>query len=206
MPTDVTDDKRCSALVKCTLERYGALDLLVLCAGVSMWAPFDSVTDLSVFRKLMEINFLGLVNCVHPALPHLRRSSGRIVAISSLQGLLGIPNHTGYAASKHAVNGFLQTLDYELKGEVGITNIMPGWITGTNLRANAYTATGRHSESKGSSYSVTVEACSQRVIKAIEDNEAAVFIPSKLRWIPLVRMLAPRWLRSQINRAVEKQA
>jgi NAD(P)-dependent dehydrogenase (short-subunit alcohol dehydrogenase family) len=170
-----------------------------------MWAPFDGVTDLTVFRKLIDINFIGAVNSIHASLPHLRRSRGRIVAISSLQGLLGIPNHTGYAASKHALNGFLQTLEYELGDEVGITNIMPGWITGTNLRANAFTATGRHSESKQSSYSVPVGKCSKRVVAAIENDEATVFVPPKLRFVPLVRMLAPRWLKSKIKRAVERQ-
>ncbi len=205
LQTDVTEETQCSALVNRTIEEFGALDLLVLCAGVSMWAPFDGITDLTIFRKLMEINFLGAVNCVHAGLPHLRNSRGRIVAISSLQGLLGIPNHTGYAASKHALNGFLQTLEYELGGEVGITNIMPGWITGTNLRANAFTATGRHSDSKRSSYSVPVEECSKRVIQAIECNKAVIFIPSRLRFVPLLRLLAPRWLKAKINRAVEKQ-
>ncbi len=205
LQTDVTEEKQCNALVNSTIEEFGSLDLLILCAGVSMWAPFDGITDLSIFRKLMEINFIGAVNCVHASLPQLHKSRGRIVAISSLQGLLGIPNHTGYAASKHALNGFLQTLEYELRGEVGITNVMPGWITGTNLRANAFTATGRHSDSKRSSYSVPVEECSKRVIKAIESNEAEVFVPSKLRFVPLIRMLAPRWLKARISRAVEKQ-
>ena len=205
LQTDVTEETQCNALVNRTIEEFGSLDLLILCAGVSMWAPFDGITDLAIFRKLMEINFLGAVNCVHASLPHLRKSRGRIVAISSLQGLLGIPNHTGYAASKHALNGFLQTLEYELRGEVGITNVMPGWITGTNLRANAFTATGWHSDSKRSSYSVPVEECSKRVIKAIESNEAEVFVPSKLRFVPLIRLLAPRWLKARINRAVEKQ-
>lgn len=205
LQTDVTKETQCTALVNRTIERFKALDLLILCAGVSMWAPFDGITDLAVFRKLIDINFLGAVNSIHPSLPHLRRSRGRIVAISSLQGLLGIPNHTGYAASKHALNGFLQTLEYELGDEVGITNIMPGWITGTKLRANAFTATGRHSESKQSRYSVSVAECSKRVIAAIENDEGSVFVPSKLRFVPLVRMLAPGWLKSKIKRAVDKQ-
>ncbi|HUV14588.1 MAG TPA: SDR family oxidoreductase [Acidobacteriota bacterium] len=205
LETDVTEETQCAALVNRTIEEFGSLDLLILCAGVSMWAPFDGITDLTIFRKLMEINFLGAVNCVHAALPELRKSRGRIVAISSLQGLLGIPNHTGYASSKHALNGFLQTLEYELGEEIGITNVMPGWITGTNLRANAFTATGRHSDSKRSSFSVPVEECSRRVIRAIEGDKKFIFVPSKLRFVPLIRMFAPRWLKAKIIRAVEKQ-
>ena len=57
LPTDVTEEKQCNALVNSTIEEFGSLDLLILCAGVSMWAPFDGITDLAIFRKLMEINF-----------------------------------------------------------------------------------------------------------------------------------------------------
>ena len=64
-----------------------------------MWTAFDAIEDVALFRTLMEVNYLGAVHCVHPALPHLKKSKGLFVAISSIQGQVGVPLHTGYSAS-----------------------------------------------------------------------------------------------------------
>ena len=126
--TDITELDRCRELVAKAVARFASLDYLILCAGVSMWSRFEAVTDLGIFKRLVDVNYLGTVHCVHYALPHLKRNRGTIVAISSVQGVLGIPNHSGYAASKHALAGFLEVLEQELGGAVHILNVMPGWV------------------------------------------------------------------------------
>ena len=68
---DVTQPEDCKRLIGTSVQHYGSLDYLVANAGISMWARFDEIEDLAVFRRLIEVNYLGLVNCVHPALPHL---------------------------------------------------------------------------------------------------------------------------------------
>ena len=70
-----------------------------------MWTRFDRVEDPSIFETLMRLNYLGSVYPTLHALPHLKRSRGRIVAVSSMAGLIGVPERTAYAASKHAVTG-----------------------------------------------------------------------------------------------------
>ena len=65
------DGKR---LVEAAIERFGRIDYLVANAGVSMWTEFAAIEDVALFRKLMEVNYLGAVHCVHPALPHLKKA------------------------------------------------------------------------------------------------------------------------------------
>ena len=69
---DVGSTEDCERWVTGAAEAYGSVDFLIACAGVSMWARFDEVEDVSLFRKLMETNYLGTVHCVYHALPHLK--------------------------------------------------------------------------------------------------------------------------------------
>ena len=105
-------------------------------------APFETVTDPGVFEKLMQVNYLGAVYCIHAALPHLLHSRGLIVAISSAQAWTGMPMHTGYAAAKAALQGFLDSLEMEMDGRVRVLGVYPGWIRDTELRRHALGADG----------------------------------------------------------------
>ena len=206
--TDITDENQCRELITKAIARYDSLDYLVLCAGLSMWSRFEDVTDLSVFKSLLEVNYLGAVHCIHYALPHLKQSRGAIVAISSVQGVLGIPNHSGYSAAKHALTGFLEVLDQELDGNIRILNIMPGWVRGTNLRANAFSGVGTplgKPSDKPRRASVSVENCSARIIEAMAGRKGDIYVPSKLRFLPWLRLVAPGWLRARIKRAIQRQ-
>jgi len=204
---DITSAADCSVLVQRAEREYGRLDIVILCAGVSMWARFDEVKDLGIFRRLVEVNYLGAVYTVHAALPLLRVSQGLVVAISSLQGEIALPYHTGYAASKHALNGFLEGVEFELGKEIRILRILPGWIRGTGLRGNAFTADGavRSPARKHSRESVSVEECSGLVIKAIEAGRREVFVPEKLRLLRWLKVISPGLVRRLIRRAVKDQ-
>src|SRR6185436_3084630 len=90
-----------------------------------------------------RINYLGSVYCTYYALPHLRSARGRIVAVSSLTGKTGVPTRSGYAASKHAMNGFFDTLRIELAGSgVSVTVACPDFVA-TEIRERAYGADGK---------------------------------------------------------------
>ena len=112
--TDVTDIAQCKAMVDAAVERFGGIDVLVNNAGITMWARFREITDLTMFERIMRVNYLGTVYCTHFALPHLIASRGLIVGISSLTGKTGVPTRSGYAASKHAMQGFLDSIRIEL--------------------------------------------------------------------------------------------
>ena len=112
---DVTNQNDCKKLLEASINNFGSIDYLVLNAGISMWAKFGEVTDLSLFQKLIETNYLGNVYLTYLFLPYLIKSKALITAVSSIQGEIAVPNHSGYVASKHALTGFLNTLRMELK-------------------------------------------------------------------------------------------
>ncbi len=209
VPTDVTDAGQCREMVSAVTAEFGALDYLILSSGVSMWTLFDQVRNTGIFRTLMEVNYLGAVHCIHPALPALKEQYGMIVAISSVQGRVGVPFHSGYTASKHALDGLLETLRTELHGQVRILNVMPGWIRSTRLRAHALSADGsplgsashRSRRERG----VSVRECSRRIVAALPGPGGNLYIPKAMGILPLVKLLFPSLLRAGVRRAVRKQ-
>lgn len=209
IPTDVTDARQCREMVAAVISEYGSLDYLILSAGLSMWTLFDQVQDTGIFRKLMEVNYLGAVHCIHPALAPLRERRGMIVAISSVQGRVGVPFHSGYTASKHALDGLLEVLRTELGDDVRILNVMPGWIRSTRLRARALSADGsplgsashRSRRERG----VSVRECSRRIVRSLPGPGGNLYIPGAMGFLPLVKLLFPSLLRAGVRRAVRKQ-
>jgi len=126
---DVSIQDDCRRMVDETIARFGRLDTLVNNAGLGSSGRLEDVTDLALYDTLMRVNYLGSVWCTAYALPHLKRSTGRIIAISSLTGLTGVPKRTAYAATKHAMAGFFDSLRIELAGTgVTVTVIYPGFV------------------------------------------------------------------------------
>jgi NAD(P)-dependent dehydrogenase (short-subunit alcohol dehydrogenase family) len=136
VPGDVTDPAACAAAVAAAVGRYGRLDVLVANAGISHRSGFAD-TELAVIRRVLEVNFFGAVNCTKAALPHLLRSRGLVVAISSVAGFSPLIARTGYAASKHALHGFFDSLRAEVRPQgVDVMMVCPSFIA-TRIDRNA---------------------------------------------------------------------
>ena len=206
---DVTSEHDCNALVEETLSSFGGIDYLIANAGISMWAPFADVDDLQVFRKLVEVNYLGAVNCIHYALPHLIASKGMVVAITSIQGKIGVPLHTGYVGSKHALQGFCESLRMELAGTgMGVLTVLPHWLRGTDLRKNAFGKDGRAlgtSSRRHSKESISLEVAARAIMKATHKRKRTLVIPWKLRLLLALNLFNPGLAESLITGAVKHQ-
>ena len=139
--TDVSLEADCKALIEKTVDRFGGIDVLVNNAGVSMRALFQDI-DLTVMKRLMDVNFWGTVYCTKYALPFLLERKGSVVGITSISGFKGLPARTGYSASKFAMFGFLETLRIEhLYDGLHVMVMAPGF-TSSNIRKAALTAGG----------------------------------------------------------------
>lgn len=139
--TDVTREEDCRRLIETALSKYGTIDILINNAGISMRALFSEV-DLSVLKRLMDVNFWGTVYCTKHALPYLVRNKGSVVGVSSVAGFHGLPGRTGYSASKFAMHGFLETVRIEnLRQKLHVMIIAPGFTT-SEVRKHALLADG----------------------------------------------------------------
>ncbi|MGX2992957.1 SDR family NAD(P)-dependent oxidoreductase [Streptomyces sp. JNUCC 64] len=106
---DVTDPASVTAAVSGAVTRYGRLDAVVANAGIGQLGTVEQI-GVEPFRSVMETNFFGVVELVLAALPRLRADGGRIVAVSSLGGVIGQPFNEAYCAAKFALEGFLESL------------------------------------------------------------------------------------------------
>ncbi|RYE83618.1 MAG: SDR family oxidoreductase [Myxococcales bacterium] len=208
VPTDVTEPGQCEALVARTIERFGRLDRVVHNAGVTMWARFDEITDLSLFERLMKVNYLGAVYLTHHALPHLRHSRGLLVAVSSLTGKTGVPTRTGYAASKHAMQGFFDSLRVELRGSgVDVQVVSPGFVA-TDIRAHALGPDGRPrlaSPRDEDTATMSLDACVRIMVDAIDRREREVVMTAQGKAGLWLKLLAPGLLDRLADRALREK-
>lgn len=132
-PTDVTDEEQCKSLIEGTVNTFGKIDILVNNAGISMRANFLDL-EVDVLKKIMNTNFWGTVYCTKFALPHILKQKGSVVGISSICGITPLPGRTGYVASKHAMNGFLESLRLENNtDDLHVMLVHPGF-TSSNIR------------------------------------------------------------------------
>jgi len=147
---DVTSQADCTAMVEGATRRFGGVDVLIANAGITHLSSFRD-TDVDVIRRVMDVNFFGAVYCTAAALPSLVLRRGQIVVLSSLAGVAPLATRSGYAASKHALNGFFGSLRAELASSgVGVTLVCPTFVrTGIGERAlggDGGTATMRRTE------------------------------------------------------------
>jgi short-subunit dehydrogenase len=205
VPTDVTSTEGCRRLIDRTAEVFGALDVLVNNAGASMMARFDEIEDLSLFGRLMDVNYLGSVYPTHYALPHLKKSRGQIVVMASLAGLTGVPTRTGYAASKHAVFGFFDSLRIELEGTgVDVTIVAPYFVL-SEIHRRSTGPDGRplgHSPMQEDKI-MTAETCAALTVKGMEGRERLVITNWRGgRLSRLLRIFAPSVVDRLARKAV----
>jgi len=205
---DVGHEQDCQRMVERTIEKFGGLDVLVNNAGISMWARFEEIQDLSLFEQIMRINYLGAVYSTYYALPHLKRSRGLIVAVSSLTGKTGVPTRTGYAASKHAMQGFFDSLRIELRGTgVDILVISPGFVA-TDIRARALGSDGKakgESPREESRDTMSVEECVRQMIRAMEKRQRELVMTSRGKMAQWLKLIAPHVVDNIAERALREK-
>jgi NAD(P)-dependent dehydrogenase (short-subunit alcohol dehydrogenase family) len=139
---DVTDPAACERAMGEVMRSWGRIDVLVNNAGITHRSAYRR-TDPAVIRRVMEVNFFGSVNCTRAALDALLASRGLIVVISSVAGFAPLIARTGYAAAKHALHGFFESLRSEIAEDgVGILMVCPSFIE-TGIDKNALGGDGR---------------------------------------------------------------
>jgi NAD(P)-dependent dehydrogenase (short-subunit alcohol dehydrogenase family) len=137
---DVRDEASVRAAIRDVVARAGRIDLLVNNAGGTLMGAIEE-TDVAQAQALFDVNFFGAVRVTRAVLPHMRaQRSGRILFISSVVGFLPAPFMGFYAASKHAVEGYAESLDHEVRGfGIRVVLVEPGFMR-TAIDANTAVA------------------------------------------------------------------
>ena len=131
IPADVSIFEQVQKVADATVEHYGRLDTWVHTAATAVIAPFEQVTP-EEFKRVIDVNLMGQVYGAMVALPHLRREGGgALIHVSSVEARRALPLQSAYSASKHGMEGFLDSLRVELQHEgvpISVTNVMPATI------------------------------------------------------------------------------
>jgi NAD(P)-dependent dehydrogenase (short-subunit alcohol dehydrogenase family) len=195
VPTDVSIEAQCRHLIHTTVQTFGRIDTLVNNAGISAQALLQDVRaeDLHWYEDLMLVNLWGSVWCTHAALPHIKETRGRIVAVSSLAGLIGVPGRTAYSASKFAMTGFFEALRAELKpAGVSVTTAYPGVVL-TDIRAHGLNAKGEVAGSSGlrEDKAMTVSECAYLIASGMQKRQREVVMTPQGKLGRFLKLLVP---------------
>lgn len=194
LPTDVTDPQACSDMIQHTVSKFSRIDVLINNAGISMWSTVEDLQDVHLFQQVMEVNFFGSVYCTKSALPFLKDSQGRIVAISSVASLTGVPAHSAYCASKHAMNGFFESLRIELAGTgVTVTIVAPDFVQ-SEIHERSVGSNGQPFGRvlRGHSRFITAESCADMIVKAMSQRKRMAFTSWRGQWGRWMKLLSPQ--------------
>ncbi len=177
---DVSSENDNRMMAEEALRLFGRIDVLINNAGISMRALFEDFS-LDAFRKVMDINFYGTVYATRYALPHILRSKGSVVGISSINGKRSTPARSAYSASKFAMEGFLETLRTEvMKRGVHVLVVSPGF-TASNIRKRSLTKDGtpQGDSPRKENEMMTAEAVANHVYRAVVTRKRDVTLTIK---------------------------
>ena len=194
---DLADPASIEAAWNRLQEMPRTVDILINNAGMTQRARVAQ-TSMDVYRRLLEVNFLAAVDLTKRVLPGmLERGSGQIVAVSSLMGKFASPQRSGYAAAKHALQGFMDALRAEVHdGGIRVLVASPGFVN-TDVSRNALrgdgTLHGRMDPSQAAAMSAA--SCAEQIIAAMTKGRDEVFPGGKERVGLLLNRLSPALLR-----------
>src|SRR3954465_9744857 len=199
---DVTSDASVEAVVSEVIGREGRIDLLVNNAGFSTAPAGAEESSIEQTRSIFDTNFFGIVRMTRAVVPHMRRQgSGRIINIGSVLGFLPAPYMAFYAATKHAVEGYSESVDHELRTKgIRVSVIEPSY-TRTQFDAHLLEADSKIDEYRAARIAVgkrvheAVAAADQPSVVAQVVLQAAEAARPKLRYTAGTGASRLRWLR-----------
>jgi len=203
---DVADESRCRATMAAIAARFGGIDVLINNAGITHRSAFAD-TDTEVYRRVMAVNFFGPLYCTKAALPSLLERRGLVIAISSIAGIAPLYGRTGYAASKHAVQGLFGSLRAELAGRgVGVLIVCPGF-TRTGLSNAALDGDGSVTHHPQSTVGrlATPESVADAVFRAAARDRSLLVLTAVGKATMWLQRLAPALYERLMARALRSE-
>ncbi len=201
---DLANYNSIAQIVQNFLGKDGKIDILINNAGLSQ-RSLALETALSVDEQLINTNLLGTIALTKAVLPFmLKNSTSQIVVISSVMGKLGAPLRSSYAAAKHGLHGFFDTLRAELKNNnLKVLMVCPGYVH-TNISKNALVADGSHQGKMddATEKGLSTDYVARKIIRAIETNKAEIVVAGAREKLAVyLKRFAPSLLRRMVENA-----
>ncbi len=178
LPLDLANHDEIPSKVSFALKTFGTIDFLINNAGVSQRA-FAKDTNFNVDKKLVDTNFLGTISLSKSLLPYfIQNKKGHYVVVTSVTGKYGSPFRSTYAATKHALHGFFDSLRAEhFDDNIKVTLICPGFVR-THLTINALTGNGspQNKMDDATDKGLSPELCAKKILSAIKNEKEEVYI------------------------------
>ncbi|MDB5801093.1 MAG: short chain dehydrogenase [Rhodocyclales bacterium] len=182
----VTDAESMRAAAQQYMARFGLPDIVIANAGISTGSLTDESSDLKVFEAVLDTNVLGAVRTFMPfARAMRRRGSGKLVGISSVAGVRGLPGAGAYSASKAAISRYLESLRIEMRGSgVQVIDIRPGYIATPMTAVNPYAMP----------FILQPDEAARRFARAIARGCSQTTIPWQMSIVARVMARLPNWI------------
>lgn len=202
LPLDVTRTAEATSWVEAAEEKVGAIDVMVHNAGISQ-RSFVAETTLEVDRRIMEVNYFGVVALTKALLPRfVARHRGHFVVVSSVTGYVGTPERSAYAASKHALHGFFESLRAEGHPHgVKVTMVCPGFVD-TDITLSALSGDGSHHGQRAETNAggISPDVCARAIADGIAKAPREVYVGGREVAGIYLRRYAPGVLASLLTR------
>jgi len=185
---------------------YGKIDVLINNAGISMRALFEEV-DMEVVRRVMDINFYGVLYATRSCLPEIMKNKGSVIGISSIAGYRGLPGRTGYSASKFALNGFLEVLRTEmLKKGVHVLTACPGF-TASNIRKRSLVKDGsaQGESPRNETTMMTAHECARYIYRATVKRKKIIILTRQGKLTVFLNKWFPGWMDKIVYDVMAKE-
>jgi NAD(P)-dependent dehydrogenase (short-subunit alcohol dehydrogenase family) len=205
-PCDVTDRAGLDAAVAATVAAFGRIDVAVANAGFGVTGPFEEL-DTAGFRRQFETNVFGVIETIYAVLPHLVASKGRLGIVSSGLGRFGLPLSSAYCASKFALCGLAESIDYELRAKgVSVTCIQPG-IVASEIRTVDNTGLQHpgHEDPAPKSLIVPTDQAAREIVRALYRRKFEAVITRHARILVGLSRQFSRPLRAFVLFALSKR-
>jgi short-subunit dehydrogenase len=206
LPFDLAEPSLLKLQAEAAIQLFGHIDILINNGGISQ-RSLAKDTSLAVDRRLMEVDYFGTIALTKALLPHfLKRKAGHFVAVTSVMGIIGTPYRSGYAAAKHAVHGFYDSLRAELWKEsrhIYVTLICPGWVR-THLTLQALTGDGSplNQMDEATRKGMSPQRFAKKMVRAIEKKKEEVYIGGhKERWAVFLKRHFPLLFSKIVRKA-----
>ena len=188
---DVTDTAAVRQAAKDFVGRFGAPDLVIANAGISVGTHGDELQDVEKLRRVLDVNVAGLAATLAAFAPAMRSAGrGTLAGIASVAGIRGLPGAGAYSASKAAAITWLESLRVELRGSgVSVVCVCPGYVDTPMTRVNRYRMP----------FLLPADESARRIARAIAARRRVAVIPWQMAAVSVLLRLMPGWLYDRLG-------